>query len=132
MIIDVIVEIETIVGETVVMTTTAVATETAIEIIPGDSAPGRVAIAGRSGGGMIVVDTFATLERIGESCDSSGVEGGKRGRSEPQRHKDTKGEIAFQSLPLFLSEYLISDIAKRERRHSRSIFGLNYSVTHLN
>jgi hypothetical protein len=80
MIIDVIVivETETRIGETVVMTTTGttVATETAIEMTLDVSAPDRVAIAG---GTMIVVNTFETPARIGGSGDSSGVEGGKRG-----------------------------------------------------
>ena len=101
MIIDVIVEIETTVGETVVTTTTtigmAVATETAIEMNPDDSAQGRVAIAGCCGGEMIV-DTFGTPVRIGDSSDSSGVEGGKRSTDERQRHK-TRREGLCQFLP---------------------------------
>ena len=105
MIIDVIVEIETTVGETVVTTTTtigtAVATETAIEMNPDDSAQGRVAIAGCCGGEMIV-DTFGTPVRIGDSSDSSGVDGAKRNTVEPQRHKNTKGGTMSVSPFVFL------------------------------
>ena len=55
--------------------------------------------AGRSGGGMIV-DTFGTPARIGDSSDSSGVEGGKRSRDGPQRHKGHEGRDCFDGLSL--------------------------------
>jgi hypothetical protein len=99
------------------MTTTmgAVATQPAIEMIPDDSAPGRVAIAGRTGGGTIV-GTFGTPARIGDSSDSSGVEGGKRSRDEPQRHKRHEGRDCFDGLSLCVFvPYVMSGTAARYR-----------------